>query len=168
MNALGSARTSRPVLGAVVVTGFLLGAFAYVLVSSPDTGTVVPLPPAAQNPAPARVSDPAVSLHPQAGLPPEARAIQNGRYVAVFLAAVTDPASDVLRNAQARATALGYQGGLGNLGCTRGAAEQLGLDPTPAATAYSVFFTSRAQAEQFATAYGSVLGIADITATCID
>lgn len=168
MTAFGAARTSRAALGAVVVAGFLLGGFAYILVSSPNTGTVAPLPPAARNPAPARAGHPAAPLHPKPGLPPEAVAVQNGHYAAVFLAVVTDPASDVLRSAQARAAAMGYQGGVGSLACTRGAAELLGLDPPPGATAYSIFFAKRSEAEHFAHAYGSVLGIADITATCID
>ena len=112
---------------------------------------------------------PSSSTGATTGLPPESAAEQGGRYYAVFAAVAQDARDAQLVTAQQRAKALGYQGGIGELGCTAGAREQLGLPADGAYTAYSVFFDSKQRAERFVEAYGArVVGIAHITAGCLD
>src|SRR6059036_2093506 len=60
-------------------------------------------------------------------LPPESVAEQDGRYYAVFVAVAQVANDPQIVTAQQRAKALGYQGGIAELGCTAGAREQLGL-----------------------------------------
>jgi hypothetical protein len=111
---------------------------------------------------------PSVSTGPTTGLPPESAAEQGGHYYAVFLAVAEDANDEQIIAAQRRAKALGYQGGSGEIGCTAGAREQLRL-PDGTFTAFSVFFDSRERAERFEQAYGArVVGIARITAGCLD
>jgi hypothetical protein len=106
---------------------------------------------------------------PSGSLPPEAPAVQGGKYYAVFLAVATDINDPGLVAAQERAKKLGYEGGTGDIGCTPGAREQLKLSSGGDYTAFSVLFATRAQAEQLAAAYGDgVVGIASVTAGCLD
>ncbi|GAC1610263.1 MAG: hypothetical protein NVS3B26_16090 [Mycobacteriales bacterium] len=95
--------------------------------------------------------------------------MQGGRYYAVFLAVATAATDDRLASARARAKALGYEGGDGDISCTPGAREQLRLSANGSFVAFSIFFATRAQAQQLAAAYGSgVVGIAYVTAGCLD
>ena len=112
---------------------------------------------------------PSSSAGATTGLPPESAAEPGGRYYAVFVAVAQDARDEQLAAAQQRAKALGYQGGIGELGCTAGAREQLGLPADSPYTAYSVFFDSKDDADRFVDAYGArVVGIARITAGCLD
>jgi hypothetical protein len=106
---------------------------------------------------------------PSGSLPAEAPGEQGKQYVALFLAVAPAADDPTLQAAQQRAQALGYEGGIGELFCTKGAREQLKLPADEALTAYSIFFTSKADAERVAEAYGRpVVGIASITAGCLD
>ena len=106
---------------------------------------------------------------PSGSLPREAPATEGGSYYALFLAVSTDARDDALVKAQNRAQALGYQGGVGDLGCTPGAREQLRLKATGSYTAFSVLFATRAQAQELAAAYGvGVVGVAHVTVRCLD
>ena len=173
MKSLGSARTSRPVLAAVVVAGVAFGGLVYLTLGPPD-GAVGPptagLSPAARNPGPAaaRLAS-SFPRTPDPGMPAEAEARQNGHFMAVFLALGDGRDAGPIQAAQRRATALGYYGGVGGLGCTRGAAEALHTGAGTGLVAYSIFFDTADQAERFAAVYGAgVLGIVPIVATCID
>lgn len=109
------------------------------------------------------------SVSPSGTLPPEAAAVQGARYYAVFLAVAPTATDDRLARARSRAKALGYEGGEGEIACTTGAREQLGLAATGDYFAYSIFFATKAQADRVAAAYGKgVVGIAHVTGGCLD
>lgn len=111
----------------------------------------------------------APSTSPRAGLPPEAAATQGSTYYAVFLAVAPTAQDDRLVQAQSRAKALGYEGGVGGIDCTPGARAQLRLAASGDYTAFSVLFATKAQADAFAGAYGSgVVGIAHVSVGCLD
>lgn len=95
--------------------------------------------------------------------------MQGGKYYAVFLAVAKGATNDSIAIARERAKALGYDGGDGAIECTPGAREQLQLSASGDYIAYSVFFATKAQAQQFAAAYGKgVVGVAYVTGGCLD
>ena len=152
----------RPILLSAFA-GLVIGAavFAFSRGGDPQTarGTGAPLLPSAL---------PSTSAVATTALPPESAAEQGGRYFAVFLAVAADANDPRVLTAQRKAKALGYEGGIGELSCTTGAREQLKL-PDDTSTAYSIFFDSRDRADRFVRAYGyPVVGIARITAGCLD
>jgi hypothetical protein len=105
---------------------------------------------------------------PSGSLPPEAGATQGGKYYAVFLAVAGDANDPSLAEAQNKAKALGYEGGVGDLNCTPGARAALHLENGDY-TAYSIFFTTAQQAQSFVSAYPAhVVGTAYVTAGCLD
>lgn len=104
-----------------------------------------------------------------ADLPAEAAAVHGGRYWGVFAAVAYDASDPRLTEALGQVRALGYQGGTGDVACTQGAVETLGLDPQRFYTAVSVLFDSREAAQQFVDAYEpGVVGTAEVTAYCLD
>lgn len=151
---MGSTRL-RPAL-ALCSAALLLGACGSGS-TSPTAAT--PSTPATTTTAPS----------PSASLPPEAVSKQGGTYYGVFLA-VTRTASDpALAAARAKAGERGYEGGDGELGCLRGAREQLKLPATGDYYAYSLLFDTEAQATAAASAFGSsVVGTAKVVAYCMD
>jgi hypothetical protein len=108
------------------------------------------------------------TARPSGTLPPEAAATQGGKYYAVFLAVAGDANDPSLADAQSRAKALGYQGGVGELNCTPGARTALNLE-NGNYTAYSIFFMTAEQAQTFVNAYSAhIVGTAYVTAGCLD
>jgi hypothetical protein len=106
---------------------------------------------------------------PSGSLPPEAPAVQGGKYYAVFLAVATDVHDEGLVSAQQKAKDFGYDGGVGDINCTPGAREQLHLNAKGDYTAFSILFATRDQAKAFVDAYsGPVVGTALVTAGCLD
>ena len=106
---------------------------------------------------------------PSGSLPPEAAATQGGKYYAVFLAVADDAKDPALAEAQERAKAIGYQGGVGDVNCTPGARTALNLSNGGNFTAYSIFFDTAEQAQNFINGYGGkIVGTAYITAGCLD
>ena len=111
--------------------------------------------------------------------PPAAEGVQQGDVVwAVYLAVARvgddgrpdDPAGDLDR-ARRQAAAAGYERdvGGGQVECDRGARAALGLDPGRDYYTVSIFFATRADAQQFVAAYEpGVVGTAEITAYCLD
>jgi ABC-type transport system substrate-binding protein len=101
--------------------------------------------------------------------PPEARAVHGGQYWAVYLAVSRgDTEYDEVERAYRSAQAVGYEAGIGDI-CATGAHEALGLDPAVSYTASSIYFDTRAQAQQFVDMYEpGVVGTAHITAYCLD
>jgi hypothetical protein len=111
----------------------------------------------------------APTARPSGSLPPEAPAKQGGKYYAVFLAVAGSVQDPALETAQAKAKQIGYAGGVGDINCTPGAREALNLTPSGDYTAYSIFFATAQQAQDFVNAYpGRVRGTAYITAGCLD
>jgi hypothetical protein len=111
----------------------------------------------------------APTTSPSGSLPPEAPAVQGGKYYAVFLAVATDVHDAGLVSAQQRAKDLGYDGGVGDINCTPGAREQLHLNANGDYTAFSILFATSDQATAFVDAYsGPVVGTALVTAGCLD
>ena len=126
--------------------------------SSAPTGTV-PTGPASSVP----------SVEQPAGWPPEANAVQGGVYWAVYLELYRtgDPGGG--QDALAALHELGYDGGIGGVGCDMGAAEALGLDPNGDYSGVSVFFDTADDAQRFVDLYQpGVVGTARITAYCLD
>jgi hypothetical protein len=122
---------------------------------------------AASSPSAAGTERP--TARPSGSLPPEAAATQGGKYYAVFLAVATDVKDPSLTEAQDRARALGYEGGVGDVNCTPGARTALNLSDSGDFTAYSIFFATAQQAQDFVNAYGGhLVGTAFITAGCLD
>ena len=163
MTAPAEPRSSWRGVALAAVAGLAIGGGAFALTRGGDgdaQGRGAPLLPSALPSAgPVRTTN----------LPPEAAAKQGGRYVAVFLVVAGTADDRRLTQAQQRAQQMGYQGGIGELGCTAGAQEQLGLPADEPLTAYSIFFTSKSDADRFVTAYGApVAGIASISAGCLD
>lgn len=104
-----------------------------------------------------------------ASWPAEAGAAQGGSYWAVFLAVAYDGAEQELQDALGSAHAVGYEAGIGDIGCTTGAREALGLDPGKSYEAVSIFFTTQADAQEFVDLYEpGVVGTALVTAGCMD
>lgn len=141
---------------------------ALVLVSACSSGSsgspALPVPATSAAPttqAPVASSSPA--------LPKEVPGQEGGTYFAVFVA-VTKSASDpAIAAARSRAQALGYEGGDGEIDCTRGARAQLKLPATGAYDAFSVFFATQADADAAAAAFGSdIAGVAKVTPYCLD
>lgn len=129
--------------------------------SAPQPSSATPLQLPSSTAAP--------TASPSSGLPQEAPAVQGGKYYAVFLAVATDVQDEAIAAAQARAKKLGYEGGVGDLGCTPGAQQQLKLDPAKSYTGFSILLATKAQAQQVAAAYGDgVVGVAYVTAGCLD
>jgi hypothetical protein len=109
------------------------------------------------------------TIRPSGSLPPEAAATQGGKYYAVFLAVAADAKDPSLAAAQVAANALGYQGGVGDVNCTPGARTALNLKDNAHYTAYSIFFATNQQAQDFLNSYsGKVVGTAYVTAGCLD
>jgi hypothetical protein len=109
------------------------------------------------------------TARPSGSLPPEAAAKQGGKYFAVFLAVAGDVKDPSLVDAQDRAAALGYQGGVGDVNCTPGARTALNLSDSGDFTAYSIFFATTQQAQDFVNGYsGHIVGTAYVTAGCLD
>ena len=109
------------------------------------------------------------TARPSGSLPSEAAAKPGGTYYAVFLALARDAKDRSLAEAQDRARALGYQGGVGDLNCTPGARAALRLSGSGDYTAYSIFFETAERAKLFVDSYsGKVLGTAYVTAGCLD
>ena len=162
MTAPARRSNTRAVLAAALV-GLAIGALVFFLSRGDDPaanrGSGAPLVPTGVPTAQPPVSP---------GLPPESAAEPGGRYYAVFLAVASDARDPKLEQAQNRAQGLGYAGGIGDLGCTAGAREQLKL-PDGTYTAYSIFFDSQQRADLFVKAYGApVVGTALISAGCLD
>jgi hypothetical protein len=127
---------------------------------TPAAGGVV-TPPRATPTTPA-VEEPTV-------WPTEAPAEHGGSYWAVFLDVTRGDDTAGGQEALAALAELGYQGGIGDIGCTAGAVEALGLDPTIGYTGVSVFFATAADAQRFVDLYQpGVVGTAKITAYCLD
>jgi hypothetical protein len=151
------ARRGRLLAGAVLAS-FLAACGG----SSSGSGAAPVSPPAT---APTGLPTPAAG----SSLAPEAAATQGGKYYAVFLAVAVDVNDPALTTAQERAKALGYSGGVADIGCTPGAREQLKLNASGDYTAFSVLFATKEQAQRLVDAYGSgVVGIAYVTAGCLD
>jgi hypothetical protein len=132
--------------------------------SAADTGSVQSSP---SSPSSAGTERP--TAKPSGSLPPEAVATQGGKYYAVFLAVAGDAKDPALAEAQDRAKAIGYQGGVGDVNCTPGARTALNLNASADYTAYSIFFATAAQAQSFVNSYsGKIVGTAYITAGCLD
>jgi hypothetical protein len=111
----------------------------------------------------------APTIKPSGSLPPEAAAKQGGKYFAVFLAVAGDAKDPALADAQNKAQAIGYQGGTGDVNCTPGARTALNLSNTGDYTAFSIFFETAQQAQDFVNGYhGKVVGTAYVTAGCLD
>src|SRR4051812_35732167 len=109
------------------------------------------------------------TARPSGSLPPEAAAKPGGKYFAVFLAVAPDANDKALADAQERAKAIGYQGGVGDVNCTPGARTALNLSNSGDFTAFSIFFDTAEQAQNFVNGYsGKVVGTAYITAGCLD
>ena len=109
------------------------------------------------------------TLRPSGSLPPEAATKQGGKYYAVFLAVADDAKDPALAEAQEAAKKLGYQGGVGDVNCTPGARTALNLSNSGDFTAYSIFFDTAEQAQNFVNGYsGKVVGTAYVTAGCLD
>jgi hypothetical protein len=109
------------------------------------------------------------TARPSGSLPPEAAAKQGGKYYAVFLAVAGDAKDPALAEAQQRAAAIGYQGGVGDVNCTPGARTALNLSNSGDYTAYSIFFATAEQAQSFVNGYsGKIVGTAYVTAGCLD
>jgi hypothetical protein len=149
-------RLRRLLLPLVLLAGLTAGCGG----SSADTSRTTPSnEPATERP----------TARPSGSLPPEAAATQGGKYYAVFLAVAGDANDPSLVQAQERAKALGYQGGVGDVNCTPGARTALNLREGAAYTAYSIFFETNAQAQTFLNSYsGPVVGTAYVTAGCLD
>jgi hypothetical protein len=162
MTAPARRSNTRAVLAAALA-GLAIGALVFFLSRGDDAGgnrgAGAPLVPS---------SLPSTQPSASPGLPPESAAEPGGRYYAVFLAVAADAHDPKLDEAQNRARELGYAGGIGELGCTAGAREQLKV-PADATTAYSIFFDSQQRADLFVRAYGApVVGTALISAGCLD
>jgi hypothetical protein len=102
--------------------------------------------------------------------PAAAEATHGGQYWAVFLA-VARPGTEQaeLQQAAADASALGYPAGVSDVGCSQGAHEQLGLDPTVQYQVVTIYFFERGEAQQFVDQYEpGVVGTAYVTAYCLD
>lgn len=86
----------------------------------------------------------------------------------VYIAIVNDGDPAVVQDLMAELQERGVTtAGSGQLGCDQGAAAALGLDEE--ATAVSVAFRTRADAERFATEWGTpVVGVAEFVAYCRD
>ena len=149
-----------------VSTAAALAVLAVVTACSGGSGGAGPAPAVSPSTAPSE-STAAPRASPSGSLPPEAAAQPAGTYYAVFLAVAADAKDALIAAAQAHAKRLGYEGGVGELGCTQGAQEQLHLKAGD--VGFSVFFDTRAQAQQLVAAYGDqVVGIAHVTASCLD
>lgn len=148
--------------------------------TGPTSPAATPTTPTATSPTaePAATTPlPTTSAAPT--FPPAAEAVQQGDVVwAVYLAVARvgddgrpdDPAGDLDR-ARRQAAAAGYEGAIGGgqVECDRGAREALRLDPGRDYYTVSIFFATRADAEQFVAAYEpGVVGTAEITAYCLD
>ena len=156
-------RSNTRAILAAALAGLAIGALVFFLSRGDEPaanrGSGAPLVPSG-----VPTSQPSASP----GLPPESAAEPGGRYYAVFLAVATDARDPKLEAAQNRAQQLGYAGGIGDLGCTAGAREQLKL-PDGTYTAYSIFFDSKERAALFVQAYDApVVGTALISAGCLD
>jgi hypothetical protein len=111
----------------------------------------------------------APTVRPSGSLPPEAPAKPGGKYYAIFLAVAKSVNDPSLLSAQEQAKQIGYSGGVGDINCTPGAREALNLAGTADYTAFSIFFATNQQAQDFLNAYkGKVVGTAYITAGCLD
>jgi hypothetical protein len=157
-------RSNTRAIVLAAVAGLAIGVVVLLLSRGGDAdrahGSGAPLLPSAL---------PSGQAAPTTSLPPESAAEQGGRYYAVFIAVARDANDPRLSDAQRRAKELGYEGGIGEIGCTGGAREQLNLPKDGTYTAYSVFFDSQERAKRFAAAYGEpVVGVALITAGCLD
>lgn len=145
-----SAPSSRPPVGAQAPVG------------APAAGSAPATPPAGSPPTVPATEEPV-------DWPAEAAAVHGGTYWAVFLdvSRAGDTAGE--QEALAALSEIGYQGGIGDIGCTAGAVEALGLDPTLGYTGVSVFFATAGDAQRFVDLYQpGVVGTARITAYCLD
>jgi hypothetical protein len=150
--------------------GLALGALGYAVTRGNDTPPSPSTPSSAAPLLPSALPTVTAPAPRASGtLPPEAAAETGGSYYAAFLAVAQDAGDPALTAAQQRAQALGYLGGVGDIDCTPGARAQLRLPARGTYTAYSVFFASQQRAREFVSAYGGhVVGIARITASCLD
>jgi hypothetical protein len=158
-----SGRFRRQLLALAALTALLAGGCGGS--SSPRAGAT-PTPTATDVSAFTTV---APTAQPSGSLPPEAAAKQGGKYFAIFLAVARDAHDPALATAQQEAKAVGYSGGVGDVSCTPGAREALNLAGTAHYTAFSIFFATSQQAQDFLNAYkGKVVGTAYVTAGCLD
>lgn len=120
--------------------------------------------PEVEDPAPTGDS-PAAPAWPSASA-----ATHGGQYWAVFLEVAREGTEQAeLQRAYADASALGYPSGIGDVNCSQGAREQLGLDPTVSYQVVNIYFDTSEQAQQFVDLYESgVVGTAYVTAYCLD
>ncbi len=163
----------------VVWLGLLVLSAACGSGSSPQSAEPVASPPvasaepaatltAAPQALPSAASIPATA-RPAISFPPEAEAIDGGKYYGVFVSVKTSVDDPELTRVSSELEGLGYQGGVGEIDCTAGAREQLKLKSQGDYFAYSLYFATRQQAQQFVDAYeGPVVGTAFITANCLD
>lgn len=137
--------------------------------SAATTQPGVPSPPLPIPPASTPASTRATSTTAPAALPSAAVPQHGQRYWAVVVAVATDPAAPVLLDAERRLARLGYsRPNRAEVDCLQGASEALRL-PDTGAYEVDVLFTSRAAADRLAAAYpGGVVGVARVTAYCLD
>jgi len=120
---------------------------------------------ASDAPAPTPTAETAAATWPQ-----EAAATHGGTAWAVFLEVVRgDGEQDALQAAVDSLRSVGYTGGVGDVDCSAGAREALGLDPALTYTAVDVLFATAEEAQQFVDLYEpGVVGTVQVTTYCLD
>lgn len=140
--------------------------------TAPSSPTSSPGTAAAASPD---ATDPGTASPAAPELPTQAPAEHGGTAVAVYLA-VTDQGFDSppVQQAQVAASELGYEAGVGGLGCDRGAAEALGRETDSGQTwaAVALYFATLEEAEVVRDAAEraghAVAGVAEVTTYCLD
>jgi hypothetical protein len=101
-------------------------------------------------------------------LPAPAQLEHGGTAWGVYLAVSEDPNDPALDDAVARAAALGYEAGVGEIACDQPAADLLGVQQD--AYAVALYFAKEADAETVASAVDAPapVGIAEVTTFCLD
>lgn len=146
---------------------------------SPPSPTQVPpsrVPsPTPVAPATARTTAPTSSRPAPPAAPDFPAAVQpehGGEYAGVFLAVARTPDDRRLEKANDQARAAGYDDdvlGIGDIGCSEGAREALGLDPDEDYYAAALYFADMATAKQFVDAFEpGVVGTAVVRTYCLD
>lgn len=102
--------------------------------------------------------------------PDEAMAVHGGTYWSVVLELVRDDEEqDAAQAALDALQELGYQGGIGDVGCTDGIRQALGLDPAHGYTNVDVLFATAEEAQRFVDLYQpGVVGTVRVTTYCLD
>ncbi|WP_146899698.1 hypothetical protein [Cellulomonas aerilata] len=166
--------------GAAAVVGLLVGCSRDdAAPGSPSTSAAVPTasapatptatPSATPTPTPAPTATPTATAAPPAAPtpPPLAEPTHGGTAWGVYLAVQSSPDDPAWVQSGTRLEEMGYVASEGNLACDVEAPDALGLPPE--AVVRSVHFTTRADADLFASLYGAqVLGIVEVTTLCLD